>query len=946
MLLERAGELAAIGDAVRLAAAGGGSALALEGPPGIGKSALLDAAREDARAAGLVVLSARGGELEREFPYGVVRQLLERVAREDEGGLLAGAAGPAAPALGLPATVAGGGEGGGFALANGLFWVVCNLADRAPVLVVLDDAHWSDRPSLRFLLYLARRLEGVGVCVMLAARAGAGEQRGVLGELLSEPAVGVLRPLLLSADASAELVHGELGSGVSEEFALACHVASGGNPFLLGELLAAVRGDGVGSDAVGARRVAALSPRGVSRAVLLRLRRLPAQATALARAVVTLGGDAALRHAAALAGVRADRAVGLCDRLVDVGVLTPGRPLRFVHPVIGEAIRDDMGAGERAGLHARAARLLAADGQSADRIAPQLLLTDTLGDPWVADTLREAAAIARSRGAPDAASRWLERALAEGASEDRPALLRELGEAQWLAGEIEPALTHLRAALASAPDHEASAQAALLLARALASSADITSARAVLEHAARDFPTASEQTRMRIEAELPTYALLSGVDVQRAAERIERFADLRGEDAGERLVLCTLAAVHLHIGTADDAAAFAIRGLADSGLLGDAAGDSFPYLAALSALCLGDRHEQARAVLDQAIQQARARGSAIAFAYACGSYAMLHWIAGDVRECEQSAREALEPGIPTGYARPILHAYLALALTERGELEQAQAALQTPDAPSGETLLAQSSHAVYALARLRLAQGRPQDALDTLREHGQRADQSVNLLPYPPWRLETAECLLALGECEQAQALVAEHAPHAQRWGTLSAIGVTIRAQALTAPAEDRISLLMQAEATLRRSPARLARARTLVDLGAAQRAAGQRTDAQHTLRAALELATQCGSTLMADHAHEELRATGAKPRRPRLTGSDALTASERRICQLAAVGHTNTQIAQALFITRSTVEKHLGHAYQKLGIHTRDQLAAALTNPNNLHAPTPLASVTPPPAH
>jgi DNA-binding CsgD family transcriptional regulator len=938
VLLERVTELSAIRAAVWSAASGRGGCVAVEGPAGVGKSSLWDAGRAEADSAGLVVLSARGGELERGFPHGVARQLLERSARLDDE-LLAAAAALAAPALGIarPAGVGVGDSDGEFGVTHGLYWLVCNLADRSPVTLAIDDAHLCDEQSLEFLLYLVRRLEGLPVLVILTSRSRASGHNPRLRELLAAPLVEVLSPALLSQAASAHFVRAELGDDAGPKFVEACHLATGGNPFLLRELLVALRSDGVRSDDQGALQVPRLSPRGVSRSVLMRARGLPVEAITLARAIVTLGEAVEPRHAAALAGLDLDRAFFLCDALVEAGVLARGRPLRFLHPVIGEAVRDDMPAGGRAGLHARAARLLAEDGESADRVATHLQLTDPRADPWVVETLRQAASIARARGAPGAAQRWLARALAEGVNNGRSALLRELGEAEWLAGESASATEHLLEAISRASDADDAGDAALMLARAFASTGDVERATTVLNDAARSLSTADASTAMRIEAERATFALVTGAGVEQSRERLERLAIVSGDHVGRLLVLCALAAMHMHAGGAAAALAFARRGLADDRLLAAGAGDSFPYLGAVTALSVGDAHDEAESVLDLGMAHAIAQGSSTAFAYASAGKALLAWLAGDVARCEAMARAALEPEIPIGYVQPTIHAYLVLALTERGKLEEAEAAVVWPTASQGPSLRAQGSHTAYALARLRRAQGRTPDALAALRAHGTAVREWSNQLPYPPWRLDAAECLLCLDEREQAIELIDEHAVHAQRWGTSSALGATLRVRGLAArDRQERIRLLLNAESMLASSPARLEHARTLVDLGAALRAAGQRSDAQDRLRAGSELAGACGATVLQRRAHDELVATGARPRRLRFSGLDALTPSERRVCEMAATGQGNAEIAQSLFITRSTVEKHLAHAYRKLGIHVRSELAIVLENGHPADRRTP----------
>jgi DNA-binding CsgD family transcriptional regulator len=159
----------------------------------------------------------------------------------------------------------------------------------------------------------------------------------------------------------------------------------------------------------------------------------------------------------------------------------------------------------------------------------------------------------------------------------------------------------------------------------------------------------------------------------------------------------------------------------------------------------------------------------------------------------------------------------------------------------------------------------------------------------------------------------------ARSWGTPRSIGCALLAAGLAA--QD-IDLLAEAAEVLEPSPARLEHARALTELGAALRRANRRAAARDPLRRALDLAAACGAQPLADRARHELRAAGGRPRRPRLSGAESLTASERRVAQMAVGGMTNRDIAQALLVTVKTVETHLGRLYRKLGIHSRAELA------------------------
>jgi predicted ATPase len=237
-LLERAEELATIDAAIADTLAGLGRFAVVEGPAGIGKSSVLIEARARAADAGMRVVTARGAEIERSFSYGAVRQLFERLIAQIEGArrsvLLEGAAAHAGrlfSAEQLPAHVRAG-EDDAFALVHGLYWLAVNLAEERPLLISIDDLQWSDEASLRWVAYLARRLEGTRVGVLAAVRPVEDEDP-VVAELLADPDTTIVRPTSLSAVGVTELVRAALSADADEAFCLACHRVTGGNPLLL-----------------------------------------------------------------------------------------------------------------------------------------------------------------------------------------------------------------------------------------------------------------------------------------------------------------------------------------------------------------------------------------------------------------------------------------------------------------------------------------------------------------------------------------------------------------------------------------------------------------------------------------------------------------------------------------------------------------------------------------
>ncbi|MDX6599635.1 MAG: hypothetical protein QOE87_3522, partial [Gaiellales bacterium] len=245
-MLERDHELALFRECIAAASDGNGQLLVVEGRPGIGKSRLLAAGEEIAESAGYRVVGARGSELERDFAFGVALQLFESVANEqgDRAALrLSGSAGLAA-SLFEPAgaSAAHAPAAGDFSILHGLHWLAANLAEERPLMISVDDLHWTDRGSLRFLLYLTQRLQDLPIVVAVGVRdAGAADEP----ELAAHPLAQVVKLEPLSAGAVGEIVRADLPD-VSDAFVAACFAVTRGNPFYLRALVTELSTDGLG----------------------------------------------------------------------------------------------------------------------------------------------------------------------------------------------------------------------------------------------------------------------------------------------------------------------------------------------------------------------------------------------------------------------------------------------------------------------------------------------------------------------------------------------------------------------------------------------------------------------------------------------------------------------------------------------------------------------------
>jgi DNA-binding CsgD family transcriptional regulator len=943
LLLEREAQVAALRALAEAARSGGGRFVVIEGSAGIGKTRLLAEGRAIAGSAGMRMLAARGGELEGEFAYGIVRQLFEPLlaaAPPDlRAELLSGPAALIASLVGAsqPAGAQDAAAEGAFAVVHGLYWLAANVALHQPTLLVIDDLHWADTPSLRWLLYLTRRLEGVPLLVVAGTRPpeGEGHDPMLVADLIADPAVAAIRPGPLGRASIAVLARELHGLEPDEAFCAALESATGGNPLFVGAVLDAVAREGSSPTAEHVPRLLEIGAQGVSRVVGLRLARLPPAALALLRAASILGDGTELRHVAVLAGLEARELGPAAALLVRLDLLRREDPLEFFHPVVRSAVHETLDVVERDAAHRLAAELLQAGAQP-DGAAGHLLRVAPRADSFVVSTLRQAAERALAQGAADAAVGYLARALDEQIDPAaRAEVLVELGLAERRTNG-PAAADHLRAGLELLPDRSRRGAVALELGRALWFTDRIGDAFAVFERALDEV----DRERDPDLYELLLAELISSAwwDPQRypIAEAAIGELDLDALHGGfgSEILLATMAHYEYRLGLHRELTVeLARRALAPGNLL---ASGSIAFYYAVNVLPRSGLLDEAVSLFDQAVAQARRRGDIFNVAFILMWRGHCHTRRGDLRTAVADLREATDLCVAHGMrvAWPYNIGYLAHALLEQGDADEAARVIDQGGFP--EQLPLDQVHLVWFRlhrGRVRIETGSPERGAEELLQVG----RTVRLVPFDnpssvPWRSWAAEGLRLLDRNDEARALAAEELALARRWGDPQAIGAALRVLGLVAGGTAGIGLLREAAEVLAGSQARLEHARALVDLGAALRRENRRTEARQRLREGVDLALRLGAFGLAGRANKEIAATGARPRKVLQTGLDALTASERRVAQLAVDGMSNKEIAQTLFVTIKTVELHLSSAYRKLEISSRTQLDNALLTP----APSP----------
>ena len=922
-LIERDEELALL---TRIAGAPSaeGRTVAVVGPPGIGKTALLDSALAAAHDSGRRVLTARPAALERDLGFGVVRQLLTDVVAvtspAERKALLRDGAELALPPLGL-----GSGPAGSDPLSDGLFGLnrLCiNLCDSGPLALVVDDAHWADEPSLRFLAHLGRRIAEVPIQLLVGFRdAEPGAPEALLDALLSAQGAVVVRPPELTVDGVEALVRRTFPEA-DAQFVDACGIASGANPFYVRELLRACRADGLDPTAETAPRLQRLTTDTVGRAAAERLNELGPGARKLARTAAIFPIAAESRHLAAMAGLDDPSAAATADELTRAGILREGHPLEFVHPIIRTGVYEEIPPATRAELHRRAATLLMGDGGRAEDIVFHLLRADPAGDSESARILKQAAQGATAAGAFEEAVAYANRALEEPPRPDERAdVLREIGVAEGHLG-LPEGMDHLRAAADAAPTARLRAEILRQLGWGLLTAGHFVGVAQVLDEAIGGLGHEDRELALEIDADLVAAAQMAMLPPDLIEERLGRYRDSEpeGRTHGERCVLGVMAFEAIRCNDpASRAEALALRALPRGGAPVDITTALPLYLATL-ALNYAEAYEDA----DRILEEGAARSSAPRTAAVYGlmrSYLALPL--GRLEDAMNLAQESLaSEGSHSAATAPMATTVLADVHLERGDTAAARAALESiglMNLPVDEMPFEQP---LVSRAHVRLQSGDLEAALVDVLACGDRLSARGSTSPAAmPWRSTAALILQARGDEKAARRWAAEEVELARVFGGRRTLGLALRVAGQVARPADQLALLEESVAQLAESPARLERAKALIQMGSALRRGRRRQEAREPLTTGMELARRLGAPSLVARAHEELSAAGGRPRRVAQAGPESLTPGELRVVRLAARGRSNREIATELVVTAKTIEMHLRNAYGKLGIGSRKEL-------------------------
>jgi DNA-binding CsgD family transcriptional regulator/tetratricopeptide (TPR) repeat protein len=895
----------------------------IEGPPGSGRSTLLDDLLRRL-SQGRLVLAADCGRLDTEYPFGLIRQLIEPLFASPELAGMSDSIGPVRAALAED-------EVDLLRLQDAVERLARDLARHRPLLICVDDAHWGDAPSMACLAHLARRAARQPVLIALTRcpQVLITPPDG-LTELLLRPDCVRIQPAPLTERQVAALI-GDV-TAASGGLARFCHRATEGNPQMLIELVRAMTeaGTGIephsGAEARSGGLVAEVSAR---RAVEL-LRRQPDEVQDLTVVLAVLG-ECGPDVAADLTQQEPAQVKHWLEELVRLGLLrhtAAGRPVIACERVRA-AVRNGLPMAERDELRIRAARALSVRGAPIEHVAAAVLGTRPAGDPWVIEVLCEAARSRAAVGYPEEVAGYLQRVLKEQLEPGRRAgLLLQLGTAR-MQGDPEAAGRHFREAANLSDDRRMHAaaliglcQAGLLLQQPLEVTPELAGAIEELT-STEDMTDADRGALLRLRA---MQVIADGTEDRIPSPAPPRPAGLCRVTPAECELLSAFALrISERGGRAEEAVELALRAMSGTSLRDrDSHG---VFVRSVSVLLYADH-------LDAAMQWA-GRMTEIGGRYRwrlCqlvgrGLRAEAAFRMGDLELSLAEARAAF--GSTGRTDRGAYHALAVASLTrvliELDRPDEAEAFLDEHGAALIGTPRARvMMHATRA--RLLARRGDVVGALHDLLEAGRLlgALQIVNPAILP-WRSQAAELYAELGDLDRARELAEEEQALARDWGASRAIGIALRARGKADGGARGVRLLEEAIDALAGGSARLELAAVYLELGISHRLRASPAQARRALRNAAVVAEQCGAQRLLNRVRAELLLSGARPRAARQSGPAALTPSERRVAGLAAQGHTNRQIARLLSVSPNTVEVHLTNAYRKLAISSRAQLPEVL---------------------
>ncbi len=904
MLLGRVDERREIDQALARARSGASVVLALAGEPGIGKTALLGYAAE--QAAGMRLLRARGIESEAQIPFGSLFELIRPVLA-----LLDKIPAPQAAALEAALALRPAAAQDRFAVGAATLSLLAACAEDAPVAVLVDDAQWLDGSSAAALLFAFRRIVADPIAVLVTVREGE-------PSLLDGTDLPVRRLGGLSIDDAAALA-----PGLSPEAVRRLYQATAGNPLALRELA----GD-AGDLMLAPEGAPVMVSARISGAFLRRASQLDLEAwQALLLAAISDTGDlATLERAAArldidLSGLAQAEHAGL----VSLGAGT----VEFGHPLARSAVYADAPASQRRAAHRAMAAVL--PDRDADRRAWHLAAAAAGTDEAASAALAQAAARSQDRSAYATGTAAFERAgrlTADG--ERRGWLLWQAAEAGWLAGLTEHAVVLLDEARALAGDPRTLIEVDRLAGHIAALRGPVMTGHAILTAAAA---RADPESAVTMLAEAASACFYAGNPAEMLAVAEKARAGLPAGSSERTRFLAAMALGMARIFGGDAAAG--TESVHEAVTLAENSAEVRDDLRLLPWLAIAPlflrQASAGRSLLGHALQTARARAAVGVLPLA------LNLIARDQATTERWAvaeatyQEAIDLARESGQRTELAFGLAGLAWLQARRGREADSRASAAEALELCRWTGTRLHEIWAMAalgELELGLGDAARAVVLFERQQQLLDDLLITDPDLSPAAELVEGYLTSGRHDDAQRVAAQFSAAAEAKGQPWSQARALRAQGMLASEDGFAAVFERAISLHEQTPDAFEAARTRLAFGQRLRRARNRMLAREQLRAAVDDFDRIGARPWADRARAELAATGETNRRRDAAGIDDLTPQELQVALLLTSGKTTRETAAALFLSPKTVEYHLRHVYQRLEIHSREELAARLGRP------------------
>jgi len=909
VLLGRQRELRAIDEGLAAARLGKSSRLVIRGEPGIGKTALLEYAAQ--QAGSMRLLAARGVEFEADVPFAGLSELLQ-------------------PALGLldrlpsfHATALRSSLGLGPRIAAdrlivdaAVLGLISLYAEESPLLITVDDAQWLDRASAEAIGFAARRLVADPVLVLIAVREG--EDSPLLAAGLPDLMLGGL-----DQEAAAELLENSGGGQVSAEVTRRLVAATGGNPLALLEL---------GPEA---QRVTSAPHENlpvatsVERAYLRRAAGLSDSARNVLLLVAASGSSdmGLVRRAAAALGV-GELAIEEAEAAASLVSQRAGR-IEFVHPLARASIYHSASPAERRAAHRALGRAMTG-ADDADRRAWHLAAAATDHDSEAADALEAAARRAHeSSGYAAASAAWLESARLTADDATRAARFFQAADNAWLGGRAEDAEESLKAARKLAREglqveiDTLGGHIAMRRGSVLQGYATLVAAAEAVEPRDR-----LKAIRILADAAISTFGAGRPEEMLAAARRALEL--LRPDDPPDAGVFAHVSygALAILAGHGDDGPRHLHESVPLFRQLPQDSSDPLVLLCAgVTGLFLREA-EAGRELLERALVQAREHAPtgalpSVLFTLARDAFATDRWALARALY-EDAMRVARETSQLTWLAGDVAGVAWLDALEGRADDCRTHAAEALELAESlGMGLY--KAWSMIAIGMLELGLGHPDEALrqlaacDAFLQEISISDPDLSPAP------DIVDALARLGRVPEAREVARRYSAAAAAKGQPFALARAARAEALLAPEADFVARFESALRHHESTPDTFERARTQLYFGERLRRVRKRVEARKQLRAALKAFDQLGAAPWADRAMSELQASGETARVRDDRFRQQLTPQELQVALTLAEGTTTREAAARLYLSPKTVEYHLRHVYDKLEIRSREELQAAL---------------------